>query len=299
VTTVDTRAPTRLPSPPEHVSPEREPVLPPRRPTLLVITLILAVVTAGSVGLALNLYRDTTRLSQENAVLEAELSALQRYLGGEGDIGSGPDPATARPLAPGAAVPVEGWPPSTFEVAPSEGDLLIATAEPAGPDVFLELYDDAGWMLGDAWAEDVGVERIVLHHVFAGDDPVYLVASADDGREVVLSVEIIELGAAERVLDLELRAGELPSSHTIEVTAGQVLDVRLVDRSNGRTDPLVTIGGPDGEVLAENDDDGVSLDARSITVVSEDGTHTIVADTYSTDDREAALQLTVDVVSPT
>jgi hypothetical protein len=295
MTTLDTRAPTRQSGPPEPVPPERAPALPPRRPILLVITLVLGVIAAGSFGWALHLHRDTTRLAQENVALEAELSTLREFLGDEGDMGPGVDTASARPLEPGAAVSVEG-PAVTFEVAPSEGDLLIATVEPVGPNAFLELYDAAGWFLGDAWAEDADVEEIVLQHLFVGADPVYLVAGSYDGGDVVLSVEIVALGPAERVLDLELRAGNLPSSHLVEVTAGQFLDVRLVDRSGGRADPLVTVDGPDGQLVTENDDSGESLDARSITPVEEGGTHTIVADSFWTDDPEARLQLTVDVL---
>jgi hypothetical protein len=301
--TVDTPAPPRRPDPPAPLAWERAfAPPPPRRPGVLpVITAILALIAVASTAWAVTLHRETTRLAQENAALQAEVSTYERLVGGsaedEFDDLFGFDPATARPLAPGAAVPVEGAGPRTFELTSSDGDLLIATVEPAAPDVYLELdlYDADGRLIADAWAEDVDAERLELHHLFVGDDPVYLVVSPYDGGDVLLAVEVVELGPAERVLDVELRVDELPSRHPVEVGEGTVLDVRLEDRSNGMADPLVTIHGPDGQLVAENDDHGETLDARVITVVEEGGTHTVVADTFWSDDPAATVRLTVDV----
>jgi hypothetical protein len=232
--TVETPAPPRNPDPPAPVpwGPASAPP-PPRRSGMVlpVITAVLALIAVVATGWALTLHRDVTRLAQDNAALQAEVATYERLLGGSPedwfDDSFGFDPASAQPLNPGAAVRVEGSGSRMFEVASSDGDLLIATLEPAAPGVLLELqlYDADGLALGDAWAEDIDAERLELHHLFVGDDPVYLIASPYESGDVLLTVEVVGLGPSGRVLDVELRLDELPSRLPIEVAGGQVLDV--------------------------------------------------------------------------
>ena len=66
--------------------------------------------------------------------------------------------------------------------------------------------------------------------------------------------------------------------YTFSGTSGQRVDIALVGGT--LTDPYLILVGPDGSVVAENDDSGGTLDAALVTILAATGTYTIEATAF-------------------
>ncbi len=147
-------------------------------------------------------------------------------------------PATASPAAS---------PPGDTPAAPPDGAADTASAAPV-----------------------VGTLAPGVTPAAAGDDAAVRYVGDDyDGHDTVLVSEIAPGGNVEGTVAQPFDA------HNWEFAGRQGQTVTIRVTGQGETDPRVTLFGPDGQVLSENDDSGGTLNSLLQATLPADGRYTI------------------------
>jgi hypothetical protein len=271
-------------APPPAGPPLGPPVIPPGRPPSTRLPIVVALLVAGLslVGLVVALVASLLT----NAQLRAENERLGGWDDGPWvDEEYVPVDEAAPLLEDGDAETVEiddGWGAYRLELAADQ--VVRVQVEPldGARAPFVELTDDVGDIVAylDGWESpgpgDDGA--VVLWHWAeqAGTYGVYTGADGDDGA-LRLTVERHAVEDAEVVL-VETAAftpdGPLPTfAFTGDV--GQLVRVRVTTEHPDHLDPILTVRGPDGEVVVEDDDGGGYPDPRAVFAVATAGEHRV------------------------
>jgi hypothetical protein len=283
----------------------------------LLLGVLLAVVASDRGDLAADndrLAAANEQLTADNEQLADELRAWEQDDGWEEPFLD--DAMTVFSTGPVEQLLVDGAGRYAFEA--EAGQLLELTAPDDGGFLSLELSDDAGRYIG--WAElgsfpEAGYWGGPSDHawfVLDRDGEYELTAYAQDpyGPSASVSSVTAELhtlaGGLDRVVDVAApypADGQVPV-HTFDGRAGQLAIVTMTSGRPEAFDPFISLYGPDGELLGQDDDGMGSLDARLIVRLQQDGRHEVEASTYDggpplRSSRELPYTLTVELADTT
>lgn len=182
----------------------------------------------------------------------------------------------------------------------TENDLLILTLESRDFDTYLMLYDNDASMVSknDDAFEGTGTDSKIVLDVPETGRYVVVATSLGPGEtgRYNLRAEAIRFAGSD-VRELELSPddpmaedGAAYQTHSIQGRPGRWLSVTMRSQS---LDSVLRLLGPDGSVVAENDDwqEG-SLDARILTPIEAEGEYKIVATTFGEGEGAYELEIT-------
>lgn len=173
-----------------------------------------------------------------------------------------------------------------YSIELTEGEELNVTMQSNDFDAYIMVHDSDGNSIGedDDSAGGTNADLTVIA-AQAGTYSIYANAFAEDEfgefilsvkRSIPDNVEGIFSGVLPEIEGKSLASGSYPT-HEIAASSGESLDVQLV---SGEFDAYVEVRGPDGDVIAEDDDSAGGTNAQVSIPVYDTGIYTVVVKSF-------------------
>lgn len=176
-------------------------------------------------------------------------------------------------------------PEVTYSFAGNAGDQVVismAADDTDQLDTYLQLLNSDGEIVAENDDADDGTLNSEIRHTLTQSGSYTILAGRFDGSGAF--VLTLSAAASNRLISGQTVQGEVSSAsvtYTYQGVAGETITIDMVADDSEQLDTYLVLYGPDGGLVAENDDrDGNTFNSQIVQTLAEDGEYTIEAMQY-------------------